>query len=50
MFKEYGTRQETQNKFLYKPMKTSDIQQYQFQKVESDLLRQNGQSFIFMVD
>ena len=31
-------------------MKASDVQQYQFQKVESDLLRQNGQSSILMVD
>ena len=50
MVRKCSAGQETQNKFQYKPMKASDVHQYQFQKVESDLPRQNGQSFIFVVD
>ena len=45
MVKKYSTCKQNQKKQQHKPMKASDVPQYPFQMVGSDLLNWNGQDF-----
>ena len=50
MVKKCNTCQQNQRKQQHEPMKASDVPQYPFQMVGSDLLNWNGQDFVLVVD
>ena len=49
MIKKCNTCQQNQRKQQHEPMKASDVPQYPFQIVGSDLLNWNGQHFVSVV-
>ena len=50
MIKKCSTCQQNQKKQQCEPTKASDVPQYPFQMVGSDLLNWNGQDFVLMVE